>query len=40
MKKLIDFKSLGEQVQKYADVNCEGNFNLAVRILIKKGLLK
>ena len=40
MKKLIDFKLLGEQVQKYADENHEGNFSLAVRTLIKRGLLK
>lgn len=38
MKKLINFKSLGEKVQEYADEYCEGNFSLAVRQLIQKGL--
>ena len=38
MKKLINFKSLGEKIQSYADEHCEGNFSLAVRVLIKKGL--
>ncbi len=40
MKKLIDFKDLVESIQKYADKNCEGNFNMAVRKLITKGLEK
>ena len=35
---LVDFKSLKENIQEYADEHCEGNFNLAVRQLIKKGL--
>jgi hypothetical protein len=38
MKKLIDFKKNKEAVQEYADEHCEGNFNLAVRQLIRKGL--
>lgn len=38
MKKLINFKQLGEKIQKYADENCEGNFSLAVRQLITKSL--
>jgi len=38
MKRLIDFKSLFEEIKKFADDHCEGNFSLAVRTLIKKGL--
>ncbi len=38
MKKLIDFKSLNDEIQKYADLHFEGNFSLAVRALIKRGL--
>ena len=38
MKKLIDFKSLIKEVQAYADEHCEGNFSMAVRHLVKKGL--
>ena len=38
MRKLIDFKDLLSQIQDYADEHHEGNFNLAVRKLIKKGL--
>ena len=38
MKKLIDFKDMVEAIQEYADLFCEGNFNMAVRQLIKKGL--
>ena len=38
MKKLIIFKDLGVLIQAYADEHCEGNFSLAVRILVKKGL--
>lgn len=40
MKKLIDFKDLINDVQSYADEHCEGNFSMAVRKLIKKGLGK
>ena len=35
---LVDFKSLKEEIKKYADEHCEGNFSLAVRALITKGL--
>mgnify|MGYP000353766855 CR=1 FL=1 len=38
MKKLINFHSLHESIQNYADKHCEGNFSMAVRVLIKKGL--
>lgn len=38
MKKLINFKGLERLIQDYADEQCEGNFNLAVRVLIRKGL--
>ena len=38
MKKLINFKGLDILIQAYADENCEGNYSLAVRELIKKGL--
>ena len=38
MLKLINFKNLTKKVQRYADDNCEGNFNQAVRVLIKKAL--
>ena len=39
MKKVIDFdKDLQKTIQEYADLFCEGNFNMAVRQLTKKGL--
>ncbi len=39
MKKVIDFdKGLQKRIQDYADLFCEGNFNMAVRQLTKKGL--
>lgn len=38
MKKLVDFRDLTEIVQTYANENCEGNFSLAVRVIIKKTL--
>ena len=38
MKKFIDFKDLWQEIQRYADKYCEGNFSMAVRKLIKKGL--
>lgn len=38
MKKLIEFKGLVRIIKEYADANCEGNFSLAVRQLIEKGL--
>jgi len=39
MKKLIDFKHLWQAIQHYADNNYEGNFSLAARKLIEKGLI-
>ena len=38
MRRLIDFKDMIGSIKDYADKNCEGNFNMAVRQLIKKGL--
>ena len=38
MKKLIEFKGMNKAIQEYADLFCEGNFSLAVRQLIGKGL--
>ena len=38
MRKLIDFKELSQAIQAYADTHCEGNFNMAVRKLIKEAL--
>ena len=38
MKKLIEFKEIDKAVQEYADLFCEGNFSMAVRQLIIKGL--
>ena len=38
MKKLIEFKDLDKAIQEYADLFCEGNFSMAVRQLISKGL--
>ena len=38
MKKLIEFKNMDRAIQEYADLFCEGNFSLAVRQLIAKGL--
>ena len=38
MKKLIEFKDMDKAIQEYADLFCEGNFSLAVRQLISKGL--
>ena len=38
MKKLINFKNMANVIQEYADEHCEGNFSLAVRQLITKGL--
>ena len=37
---LIDFKHFREGVQVYADKNCGGNFNAAVRKLIAIGLFQ
>ena len=36
-KKLVDFKETKIIVEKYAKENCEDNFSMAVRKLIKKG---
>ena len=39
IKKEVRFQeALNIAIQEYADLFCEGNFNLAVRQLIKKGL--
>ena len=38
MKKLIEFNDLDKAIQEYADLFFEGNFSMAVRSLIKKGL--
>lgn len=38
MKKLIEFKNMTKAIQEYADLYCEGNFSLAVRQLIAKGI--
>lgn len=35
MRKLIDFKGLDEDIQKYANKYYNGNFNKAVREIIK-----
>ena len=35
MKKLINFKDMSVAIKAYADANCEGNFSLAVRQLIR-----
>ncbi|AUR86901.1 hypothetical protein NVP1090B_66 [Vibrio phage 1.090.B._10N.286.48.F1] len=42
MKKLIDFKDgkLVEEIQAHADEFCEGNFNMAVRMLTAMTLAK
>ena len=40
MKKAIDFKESEQEIQAYADKNCEGNFSMAVRKLIKQALKK
>jgi len=38
-KKLIAMNAkLIKRVKDYADKNCEGNFNMAVRKLLEKGL--
>ena len=38
MKKLIDFTGLMKDIKDYADEHYEGNFSMAVRALIKRGL--
>ena len=39
MKKVIDFRDYTKLIQEYADKHCEGNFSMAVRVLINRGLL-
>ena len=40
VRKEIGFpEDLQKSIQKYADENCEGNFNMAVRQLVKLSLL-
>lgn len=39
MKKLIDFKNLYKEIQKYASNYFEDNFSMAVRHLILRGLM-
>jgi len=36
--KKIDFMSLLDDLQEYADKNFDGNLNQAVRYLVRKGL--
>ena len=39
IKKEIGFTvELKIAIQEYADINCDGNFNMAVRQLIRSGL--
>ena len=38
MKKLIDFKNMQQAIQDYADKNCDENFSMAVRVLIREAL--
>ena len=38
MKKLIEFKEMCQDIQLYADNNCDGNFSQAVRQLVKLSL--
>ena len=38
MLMIENFKDLYDLVRVYADEHCEGNFSLAVRVLVKKGL--
>ena len=35
-RKSIEFLELDKPIQKYADEHCEGNFNRAVRDVIRK----
>ena len=37
---LIDFRNQIEAIQKYADDNCDGNFTMAVRMLIRIALVR
>jgi len=39
MKKLIDLpENLIDLIQEFADKNCEGNFSMAVRMILLKGV--
>ena len=38
MKKLINFRDMIAKIEAYANQHCEGNFSLAVRQLVAKGL--
>lgn len=40
MRKMIDFQGIELKVQEYANKNFNGNFNKAVRELLKKSLTK
>lgn len=41
IRKEIQFQEeLAKAIQEYADSFCEGNFNMAVRMLTKKGMKK
>lgn len=39
MRKLINFNGMEERIQAYADKYFEGNFNMAVRMLVAEGLI-
>jgi hypothetical protein len=38
MKKLIEFRNIDKAIQEHADLFCEGNFSMAVRQLVVRGL--
>jgi hypothetical protein len=38
MKKAIEFGSLDKKIQDYADKHYDGNFSMAARKLVEKGL--
>tara|TARA_R110000787_G_scaffold166883_1_gene279866 strand:+ start:412 stop:534 length:123 start_codon:yes stop_codon:yes gene_type:complete len=38
MKKAIEFGRLDKLIQEYADKHYDGNFSMAVRKLVEKGL--
>jgi hypothetical protein len=38
MKKAIEFGRLEKLIQDYANEHCEGNFSMAARKLVEKGL--
>ena len=39
MRRLIDFKDMIGSIKDYADKNCEGNFNMAVRQIATKAVI-